>query len=322
MKTKPPMSRSRSAYSPDSIHVWQVDAFTAVPLAGNPAGVVLDARGLSDPQMQSIARELACSETAFLFPSSTDRADYSIRWFTPQCEVRICGHATLAAFTVLAERGRHGMKNIGNHRFTVQTLSGLLPVTVERRARALEVTFGLPLPVFRNMPAYEKDLLPLLKIGSGDRDRRFDIVSDGEHIYAALCQRDVVQKLSPEMTTLSAYLDATGHTGLCIFTTETLDRSSHVHSRLFAPNVGIPEDPVTGSANGPLGVLLAKLTGVHKGRSSLTFIGEQGDEVGRPGRVTIRVVRKGGEPVSVSVGGTSIIVMHADMRLNKGRKRL
>jgi trans-2,3-dihydro-3-hydroxyanthranilate isomerase len=300
----------------NTIHVWQVDVFTSTPLAGNPAGVVRDADGLSDAQMQAIAREMALSETAFLLQPTARDADFRIRWFTPLCEVRICGHATIAACHVLAEEG--GIQNVGTYRFAVETLSGILPVTVEGGPQRKEIHFGLPLPVFRSMAGCESDLKRLLKVGSGDRDQRFDIVSDGEHIYLALNRLRTVQALKPNMAVLSAYLDATGHTGVCAYTTETVERQSHVHSRLFAPNVGIPEDPVTGSANGPLGVLLAKRNGIPDGSSTVRLVGEQGDEIGRAGRVTITVRCEGSEPVSVSVGGMSVTVMHARMLIPGG----
>jgi PhzF family phenazine biosynthesis protein len=119
--------------------------------------------------------------------------------------------------------------------------------------------------------------------------------------------------LKPDTSALSAFLDARRLTGLCAFTTETIDRRSHVHSRFFAPNVGIPEDPVTGSSNGPLGVYLAKYTDVASGRSDVTLIGEQGDEIGRRGRVTIRVTLKGSEPTGVSIGGRAVTVMNSEM---------
>ncbi|MDH3252028.1 MAG: PhzF family phenazine biosynthesis isomerase, partial [Ignavibacteria bacterium] len=118
--------------------IRQVDAFTDVPHTGNPAGVVTRADGLTDVQMQSIAREMALSETVFVLSPTLPSADLRIRWFTPKCEVRLCGHATIAAFHALAEDGMSGMDRVGSHRFTVETLSGVLPVTVERSPDSVE----------------------------------------------------------------------------------------------------------------------------------------------------------------------------------------
>jgi phenazine biosynthesis protein PhzF family len=82
-----------------------VDAFTKKPFAGNPAGVVLDAGGLTDAQMQLIAREVNCPETAFILPATERDANLRIRWFSPMSEVPLCGHATIASFHALARRG-------------------------------------------------------------------------------------------------------------------------------------------------------------------------------------------------------------------------
>src|SRR5258706_3203685 len=101
------------------IPIVQIDGFTSQPFGGNPAGVVLDASGLSDAQMQAIAKEMNASETAFLTPSKT--ADYRLRWFTPGEEVTFCGHATVATGHALCEAGR-----FKTPRVVFDTLGGLL----------------------------------------------------------------------------------------------------------------------------------------------------------------------------------------------------
>jgi len=106
--------------------VKHVDAFTTHPFAGNPAGVVIDARGLSDSDMQLLAREKNLPETAFVLPSTIKGADIQIRWFTPTTEVDLCGHATIASFHALAEESMEGMGTQGQHYFKLQTKSGIL----------------------------------------------------------------------------------------------------------------------------------------------------------------------------------------------------
>src|SRR5512142_258094 len=112
--------------------VKHVAAFTIHPFSGNPAGVVLDAKGLNDDEMQKMAREKNLPETAFILPPSLKGADLQIRWFSPTMEIPLCGHATIASFHALAEEGLEGMSTQGQHYFKLQTKSGILPVRVEK----------------------------------------------------------------------------------------------------------------------------------------------------------------------------------------------
>src|SRR5690606_33769632 len=108
--------------------IKQVDAFTDRVFGGNPAGVVPEAEGLSEDEMQNIASEMNLSETAFILPS--DKADFAIRWFTPKTEVPFCGHATVASLHVLAEEGNLGMDRNGVFSLQIETLIGILAVDV------------------------------------------------------------------------------------------------------------------------------------------------------------------------------------------------
>ena len=105
------------------IRLKHIDAFTDTPLTGNPAGVVVNAEGLTDQQMQKVAFEVAASETAFILPAETPDAQLRIRWFTPTAEVPLCGHATVASFHALAEEGMFGMEKAGNYKFNLETKS-------------------------------------------------------------------------------------------------------------------------------------------------------------------------------------------------------
>ena len=108
--------------------IYQVDSFTRTCFHGNPAGVVPDADGLSEEQMQRIAREMNNSETAFIFPSNSPDYDVEVRFFTPTTEVPICGHATVAAHYVYALE-----KNFGNRRVRQKTKAGILPVDIVKK---------------------------------------------------------------------------------------------------------------------------------------------------------------------------------------------
>jgi len=295
-----------------TVDIKQVDAFTETPLTGNPAGVVADAQHLTDEQMQAIAREMALSETAFVLPPVTPAADLRIRWFTPTVEADLCGHATIASFHALAEDGLHGMSGTGSYAFKLETKSGILPVTVDKSADSIQVFLGLPLPEFVRAGQIKLDLMRVLNIQMEDFESRMPIVV-ADYLYVPIRRLHIIFAMKPNFLALSQYLRNRKHGGLCVFTTETVDRESAVHSRFFAPHLGIDEDPVTGSANGPLGVYLFErgLLDVPGGETTVT--GEQGDVLGRRGRVTIRLTADGSHLTSVRIGGRAVTILQGRM---------
>jgi len=304
-----------------TLRLKQVDAFTLTPFTGNPAGVVMEADGLTDAQMQAIAREKNVSETAFVLKPTVSDADVQIRWFTPSAEVPLCGHATIAAFHALAEEGLAGMKLEGQHYFRLQTKSGLLNVKVERNFLGTSVEFELPVPKFRRTKL-SASFLKSLGLKTGQLEHRLPIVGE-MHLYVPVKPVSVLKKIKPDFPGLNTLMAKAGFIGVCVFSLETLEKNSSVHSRFFAPSVGINEDPVTGSANGPLGVYLTQFAipagfrtfsrSLADGR--LEFVGEQGDEIGRPGRVKIRVAHKNNKVQSVSIVGEAVTVLNSTLNL-------
>jgi PhzF family phenazine biosynthesis protein len=298
-----------------------VNAFTSEPFSGSPAGVVLDARGLNDAKMQLIAREMKHPETAFVLPPTSSKADLQIRWFTPATEVPLCGHATIGAFHALAEDGLFGMRRVGTYSFKIQTKSGVLPVTVEKKYSGTVVEFGLPPPRFSQRKPPPAAFLRFLGIRSADIDKRLPVLFD-RYLYLPVRKLSKLHRMKPNFDALNTACRKLRIEALCVLTLETLEESSAVHSRFFAPALGINEDPVTGSANGPLGLYLyynvlpkgypIPLIWLSDGR--IEFIGEQGDVLGRKGRVKIRVnVKKHIE--SISIAGEAVTVISAFIKV-------
>jgi PhzF family phenazine biosynthesis protein len=294
------------------IRIKQVDAFTETPLTGNPAGVVVNAAGLTDQQMQTIAREMSLSETAFVLPASSPSADLRIRWFTPQVEVPLCGHATIASFHALAEEGMYRMKTAGTHDFKLETQSGVLPVRVEKGLHATDVFFGLPVPEFVRAGQYKLDLMRFLNIAVEDFENRLPIVV-ADNLYVPIRRLHTIFSIKPNFSSMSQFLTNRKLGGLCVFTVETVERNSSVHSRFFAPTFGINEDPVTGSANGPLGVYLFEKGVIKPDGDTVKIIGEQGDVIGRKGRVTILLKVHDKQVSSVTIGGRAVTIFHSEM---------
>ena len=294
------------------VPIKQVDAFTETALTGNPAGVVTDANGLTDEQMQKIAREMSVSETVFILSPSVPDADVRIRWFTPETEVTLCGHATIAGFHALAEENMHGMRSPGEYQFRVETKSGVLPVTVTKSPQAIDVMFGLSLPAFVRSGQYKLDVMRILNISLEKIENRMPIVATN-YLYVPIRRLHTIFEMKPNFSSMAQFLSHRNLMGICVFTTETIERTSAVHSRFFAPTVGINEDPVTGTANGPLGAYLIEFGKMKPEQETVILIGEQGDVIGRKGRVKIELTVREKVLRSLRIGGRAVTVLGGEM---------
>jgi len=298
-----------------------VDAFTGEAFAGNPAGVVLDARGLTRGHMQAIAREMNLSETAFILPPTVKDADLQIRWFTPAVEVPLCGHATIASFHALAEEGLYGMRRAGMYHFRLQTKSGVLAIAVEKKFLGTIVEFQLPIPRFRPHKKVPLALLKGIGVRPSDVEPRLPFVS-ASYLYLPLRKLSTIRSLQPDYPRIVAVSKATRTLGVCVFCLDTVEESSAVHSRFFAPAAGITEDPVTGSANGPLGAYLYRyaipadfpIPSFLMPDGRIEFIGEQGDEIARRGRVKIRLTVSGHGVKQVAIAGEAVTMMDSTLK--------
>jgi PhzF family phenazine biosynthesis protein len=253
------------------LHLFQIDAFATKVFEGNPAAVCpLDA-WLDDATMQAIAAENNLSETAFFVCDGADPARYALRWFTPKTEVDLCGHATLASAFVLFELlGQPGRS------VTFTTKSGALEVT-----RQPDGTFSMLFPALRPAPCNAEEASALaLSLGRPPREslrtKAFLAVYDSE--------ADVVA-LAPDMARVAA-LD-----GYAVIATAPGTGGVDFVSRFFAPKVGVPEDPVTGSAHCTLAPYWSKrlgkasMRGVQRSaRGGEVFVEDRGDKVVLAGR--------------------------------------
>ncbi|THE66718.1 PhzF family phenazine biosynthesis protein [Salinadaptatus halalkaliphilus] len=279
--------------------VLQVDAFTDEPLAGNPAGVVPDADELSPAQMQSIAAELAVSETAFL--RSSEAADRRIRYFTPTQEVDLCGHATIGSFAHLQDEGLEPGTT------TLETNVGVLEIEVESdgtvwmtqdepRIRTVEVGYDRVADALGVQQAALE--------GASD-DIPLAVASTGlPFLIAPITYLSDLGDADPDMATIEALTDDIEATGIYCFTFDALEAESTLHGRMFAPGAGVPEDPVTGTASGAVAAYLEHF-GAFDGDLPEEVRLEQGHYVDRPGTVRVRLderVRVGGRGVTALDG--------------------
>ncbi len=234
--------------------VW-VNAFTRQPFGGNPAVVVADADGLDSALMQKIAREVNCSETAFILTSRHPEADLKIRWFTPTQEVKLCGHATVAAIHALCEAGRFNLSPGVLQILYIETLSGVLPVTVDFKGEAPWIWLTIPSASFTQLSEQHiGQIASALLIPANGLTGVVDSLNHDVLLNVESLER--LQGLSPNFAQLAAIGSQEQWRGFCVFTTETVDPKNTAHTRFFAPQSGIHEDPVTGSVSAPLGQYL------------------------------------------------------------------
>jgi len=297
-----------------SYRLYQIDAFTDRLFKGNPAGVVPNADGLTDDQMQQIAREMNISETAFILSADAEDHDVWVRFFTPTTEVPICGHATVSAHYVKAlESGSNGgicVQKTGAGLLPVQTVTDGDDYKIEMTQG--EISFKEPI----SGHLYEA-VLEALGLTDDDRDLRYPVqeASTGHSkIMVPIRSREKLNSLNPDMAALMSLSKELGCNGYFVF---MLDQQQELqsHGRMFAPAMGIPEDPVTGNANGPLGAYVAHhgIAGIETG--TFSFVGNQGEAMGRPGQVDVIVEIEDGQPQQVRIRGGAVKVFQTELQL-------
>jgi PhzF family phenazine biosynthesis protein len=293
--------------------VYQIDAFTTERFKGNPAGVVPDADGLTEPQMQEIARELNNSETAFILPPSSSDHDVWIRFFTPTTEVPSCGHATISAHYVRALENRLPSCTVRQ-----KIGIGILPVDIVKHGDDYTVVMTQGKIEFHDpfSPALRNDISTALGLSESDHDERcpMQIVSTGHSkVLVGIRQRSTLNALKPDLSRLTDISRMIGCNGYFVFTLDSHSSDVLTHGRMFAPAIGITEDPVTGNANGPLGAYLVKHRLVDVGSPLFAFRAEQGEAMGRSGIVEVEVELRDSVPVKTRVGGRAVIAFKTEI---------
>ncbi|MEW6688822.1 MAG: PhzF family phenazine biosynthesis protein [Pseudomonadota bacterium] len=270
----------------------QVDVFTSVPFRGNPVAVVLDGSALADEQMQRIAAWTNLSETTFVLPPSSPAADYRLRIFTPRAELPFAGHPTIGSAHAVLEAG---IVKAGGARLRQECGAGIVELvpnggTIWLKAPSTSVSSLDP----ARIPDLEKSL--------GGRAIARPLVVDVGPVWivAELGDAEIVGNLRPDMAALGKITDAAGATGVTVFG-KSSDGESAIHVRSFAPAHGVAEDPVCGSGNISVAAYFR-----HCGRPERAYTARQGMQLGRDGRVSVRIdadgIQIGGEAVTCVEG--------------------
>ena len=263
------------------LEIFQIDAFTDKLFRGNSAGVCLLDNWLPDTTMQAIAMEKNLSETAFVVPKDTN---YTIRWFTPTTEVKLCGHATLASAHVLLNEYNHPANTIA-----FDSLSGWL--NTQSTAEGIELDFPLKEPQFIAKPNGLDCALGISVLETWATE---------EILVAILPSSEQVKSLKPDLAAIANF----PYNGICIVAIDETHEFDFI-SRYFAPRIGIDEDPVTGS-------LYTILTPLFSRKLERTeFFVYQASS--RGGRIATKINHDGSR---VLITGTAVTVMRSVMYLD------
>lgn len=289
-----------------------LDVFTERRLTGNPLAVVLDADGLADEAMPAIAREFNLSETVFVQRPANPAHSARVRIFTPSSEVPFAGHPTIGAAVLLAELKTANLAGSQDALIALEEKIGLVRVGVRLRpGRPAFAEFDAPkLPEEGGvLPSLERlsaavGLIPSEIVFANHRPSRF--TAGLNFAFLPVASMAAIVKARVNARNWETAITAEDFIGAFLYTRETVHTTASFHARMFAPDVGVPEDPATGSAAAAFAGVLNKFDaptdGFHK------RIIEQGYEMGRPSQITLSLEVERGKLTVVRIGGSAVRV--------------
>lgn len=293
--------------------VYQVDSFTKEKFRGNPAGVVVNADGLNEQEMQMIARELNNSETAFIFSPKDSSCDGEIRYFTPTKEVPICGHATIGAMYALAIE-----KNMDPCVMKIKTQVGILPFEIIKSGGDYQIVMTQGAFSLSNAlsPEVSDQIIKFLGLTQNDLDPRcpIQIASTGHSkVMIGIKSRKQLNQLTPDLSRLAQLSNQIQCNGYFVFTFDSDSSDILTYGRMFAPAIGINEDPVTGNANGPLGGYLVQNKIMDPQDGQFSFQASQGEAIHRMGTMSIHVQVRNELVACIQIKGSAIVAFKTEI---------
>ena len=291
-----------------------LDVFTDTRFAGNPLAVFTDAEGLGESDMQRIAREFNLSETVFVLPPENDAHTAKVRIFTPGRELPFAGHPTVGTAILLALAKMGDDTERGDDSIIVLE-EGVGPVRVGVRINADEAPFAqfdvpvLPEEVGEVTP--NDRLAAALGLAPGDigfEDHAATQFSSGvPFTFVPVTDLDVIGRAEPQLQHWREAFGDHDHPNAFVYCRQSVHQEASFHARMFAPTMGIPEDPATGSAAAAFAGVVHKFDtppeGLYKG------IIEQGYEMGRPSKIFQEIEMEGGKLSKVRIGGHAVPMM-------------
>jgi PhzF family phenazine biosynthesis protein len=284
----------------------QLDVFSDRSMLCNPLAVVIDAQDLDGATMQSFARWTNLSETTFLLPPTTPDADYRVRIFTPRQELPFAGHPSVGSAYAAIEAG---LVDAGKQALVQECAAGLLPVRVEGDGAARRIHVQAPpARIHEVAEALRHKLQAALPAALAAHD--VHLVDNGPHwLVCDLHDAALVRALQPDLPAIAALCEHNAAVGVSVFGRER-DGTAVMVVRAFCPADGIPEDPVTGSANAAIMAVLGARG--DAGGYGLRYRASQGREVGRDGLVDVARDERSG---AITIGGACALTVRGTLSL-------
>jgi trans-2,3-dihydro-3-hydroxyanthranilate isomerase len=289
-----------------------LDVFTNVPFGGNPLAVFTDARGLTGAMMQSIARELNLSETTFVLPPREAAHHHWVRIFTPLAELSAGGLPTIGTAFALALEERLRLEET-RRRVVFEEKTGPISVTME----APMLTMQQPLPIFGPIFNERDAIAAMLGVDPSGLPAGMPVqsVSCGvPYLLVPVADLETIQRIKFRHDIWERVLKHSACPNVFVFTLQCRYEGSTAHCRMFAPALGLAEDPATATAAGPLGAYFSRW-GLLGGEPRVSFVCEQGIEIGRPSFIHVNLERVGDEITSLRVGGQCVAVGQGQIQL-------
>jgi trans-2,3-dihydro-3-hydroxyanthranilate isomerase len=289
-----------------------LDVFTQTPLSGNPLAIVSDGEGLDAAEMQAIAAELNLSETVFVLPARERGTAARLRIFTPKAELPFAGHPTIGAAVLLTEPAAGSPVTAEAGALLLEEEIGTLRCTVRRSAgEAAFASFDLPrLPVESGAPASAAEIAAALSLDPSDigfAGHCPTLFSAGlPCAFVPVAGLATIARARPDPAAFERVFCGVESPVVYLYTKDTVEPGHAFHARMFAPSLGIAEDPATGSAAAALAGVLARFAPPADGCH--TYVVEQGFEMGRPSTITISLTMDLGRLAVVSLGGHAVVI--------------
>lgn len=298
------------------LHYYTCDVFTNQRFGGNQLAVFPDAANIPDNLLQSIAKEFNFSETTFVYPPADLKHTKHVRIFTPGGELPFAGHPTVGTAIVLATIG--DIKVSGNEtKIILEEGVGPVPVTIRSAngSPSFAQLTAAKLPEFFPAPS-GNEIAQFLSLAETDLDTHFaiEVVSCGvPFLFVAVKSRDVLKRIRVKTDVMEKTLHTCTAKDVFVFTTDVEQKDFHFRARMFAPLLGIPEDPATGSAAASFAGYLAAKDPQQNG--TLKWNIEQGFEMGRPSLLYIEADKKDGATTAIRVGGNAVMVCKGEIEV-------
>lgn len=293
----------------DERHFITMDVFTDQRFGGNPLAIFPQADGLDETTMQRIAAEMNLSETVFLH-SGPDSAVSSLRIFTPKSELPFAGHPTVGAAIYLAEEA--GLRE--GDTLTMQTIAGSVAAHIRQHGAGLTLAEITAPQVPQTRPAASIEQCAAAISLQPSQIPHAPRICDAGNPFTVIPvdHRETLSRAKLDQAAWAAGPGATDAAKLFIVTMEDWQRGNTIHARMFAPSIGIAEDPTTGSAAVALAAMLNEVQSLADGPHHWRI--HQGDDMGRPSVMALRAEVRGGKVASAHVGGTAVRVIKGTLR--------